>query len=44
MHHRRWLHEVDGAKRDALRYEGYTLLEFDVDDTAGGLQRLRELL
>ena len=44
VHHRRWTQENDQAKRNALRYEGYTLLEFDMDKADESLERLKGLL
>ena len=44
VHHCRWTQETDQAKRNALRYEGYTLLEFDMDKADESLGRLKALL
>jgi very-short-patch-repair endonuclease len=44
IHQVKWVQEVDADKRDALRFEGYTILDFDMRDTALSIQRLRESL
>jgi hypothetical protein len=44
IHHVRWVQEVDADKRDALRFEGYTLCEFDMSQPVESLQKLRDLL
>ncbi|HLL78797.1 MAG TPA: DUF1998 domain-containing protein, partial [Ktedonobacteraceae bacterium] len=44
IHHMRWVQETDTDKRDALRFEGYTILEFDMRELARSLQKLKELL
>jgi hypothetical protein len=44
VHHQRWTSEIDQAKRNALRYEGYTLLEFDMNKPNESLDRLKALL
>jgi hypothetical protein len=44
VHHSRWVHEIDQVKRDALRWEGYTLLEFDPTNAEAGLAQLRAML
>ena len=44
VHQVKWVQQVDAEKRNALRFEGYTILEFDMRAVAASLQRLRELL
>jgi hypothetical protein len=41
IHHHKWVREVDAAK---LEFEGFTPLEFDIDQPTEGLDRLRSLL
>jgi hypothetical protein len=44
VHQVKWVQELDTEKREALRFEGYTVIEFSMSDTAHSLQRLRELM
>jgi hypothetical protein len=40
----KWVQVVDADKCDALKFEGDTILDYDLSDTAESLQRLRALL
>ncbi|MBI3910936.1 MAG: DEAD/DEAH box helicase [Armatimonadetes bacterium] len=44
VHHRKWVQEVDEAKRQALRDEGYTIFVFDMSHPMECLAELRSLL
>jgi hypothetical protein len=44
IHHERWVHETDQEKRDALRFEGYTIREFDMRQPDESLQRLKDAM
>jgi hypothetical protein len=44
VHHNKWNQQIDNTVREALRMEGYSILEFDTDNETDGIQKLKEKL
>jgi superfamily II DNA or RNA helicase len=44
IHHKKWISEIDSERRQALRDEGYQIVEFDISNISNSLLRLKDAL